>query len=240
MQIYIARDGQQTGPFSLDDVLGQLRSGTVKPTDLAWYAGAAGWQPISSIPQIAANMPRLAVQKPLEPSSGGIAPPLISEVTPGKQNKSKILTTLIISGVFGLVCLIATLFAVIEGMQRNHTPVALLVMGIFGAIAGLSLAAQMFGALRQKGPGDVCQFCNRRGPTIHVTLNRHVGAILLMFHRSLGGAFCKDCVAKTFWQYTLVTALLGWWGMMSFFITPIVLTNNVIAYARSFFISKSK
>lgn len=239
MQLYIARNGQQTGPYSLEDVLGQLRSGRVKPTDLAWYAGAADWQPISSIPQLVANTARLSVQKQPEPSYEGTAPPLIAAGTQGKPNKSKILITMVVSGVFGLICLIATLFVVID-MQRDHTPVALLIMSIFGAMAGLSLAAQMFGALRQKAIADACQCCNRPGPTIHVTLNRHIGAILLMFHRSRGGAFCKDCIGKTFWEYTLVTALLGWWGMMSFLITPVVSTNNVIAYARSFFISKSK
>lgn len=237
MQLYIARNGEQAGPYSLDDVLGQLRSGMVKPTDLAWHAGATDWRPISSIPQLAATT--LSGQKYPEPSYAGTVPPLISAGTQEKPNKSKVLITMLISGVFGLICLIATFFVVMD-MQRDRTPVALLIMGIFGTIAGVSLALQMFGVLRQKAIADVCQCCNRRGPIMHVTLNRHIGAILLMFHRSRGGAFCKDCIGKTFWEYTLITALLGWWGMMSFLITPVVLTNNVIAYARSFFMSKSK
>ena len=52
MQIHIARNGQAMGPFSLEEVNRQLAAGTLTGTDLAWYEGAAGWAPLSSVPGV--------------------------------------------------------------------------------------------------------------------------------------------------------------------------------------------
>jgi hypothetical protein len=46
---YIAKDGQQSGPFSKDDLIIGLRNGRFKTTDLAWQVGAADWVPLSSL-----------------------------------------------------------------------------------------------------------------------------------------------------------------------------------------------
>ena len=45
MQITIARDGQQMGPYSLEMVNACLAQGMLMPTDMAWYEGAPGWVP---------------------------------------------------------------------------------------------------------------------------------------------------------------------------------------------------
>jgi hypothetical protein len=52
MQIYIARDGRQLGPFSLAEINHQLAAGTLSLSDNAWYEGAAGWAPLSTIPGV--------------------------------------------------------------------------------------------------------------------------------------------------------------------------------------------
>src|SRR2546423_14206983 len=49
MQIYVGKNGQQLGPFSLEEVNRKLADGTFVGTDLAWYEGAAGWAPLSSV-----------------------------------------------------------------------------------------------------------------------------------------------------------------------------------------------
>jgi hypothetical protein len=82
-----------------------------------------------------------------------------------------------------------------------------------------------------------CECCGREAPTIRASLNRHIGAIILMFHVSNESYLCKRCIASTFWRFTLVTLLLGWWGFLSMIITPIVLLNNVITYVRSLFMA---
>lgn len=52
MQIYIGRDGKQYGPLSLDELNSHLESGRIQREDLAWFEGAAGWGPISSVPGV--------------------------------------------------------------------------------------------------------------------------------------------------------------------------------------------
>ena len=50
MQISLQDKGQPIGPFSLEQVREGLAKGDYKPSDLAWYEGAPGWIPLSSIP----------------------------------------------------------------------------------------------------------------------------------------------------------------------------------------------
>jgi hypothetical protein len=49
MQIYVGKNGQQLGPFSLEEVNRKLADGTFAASDLAWYEGAAAWAPLSSV-----------------------------------------------------------------------------------------------------------------------------------------------------------------------------------------------
>ena len=52
MQIYVGKNGQQLGPFSLEDINRKLADGTFSGGDLAWYEGAAGWAPLSGVPGV--------------------------------------------------------------------------------------------------------------------------------------------------------------------------------------------
>jgi hypothetical protein len=52
MQIYVGKNGQQLGPFSLEEVNRKLADGTFAGADLAWYEGAAGWAPLSGVPGV--------------------------------------------------------------------------------------------------------------------------------------------------------------------------------------------
>jgi hypothetical protein len=44
---------------------------------------------------------------------------------------------------------------------------------------------------------------------------------------------CRRCIAAYFKSYTLTTFFLGWWGMLSFFMTPFILLNNIGRYLAS-------
>ena len=41
---------------------------------------------------------------------------------------------------------------------------------------------------------------------------------------------CRPCIGRYFLSYTLTTLFLGWWGMISFVMTPFILLNNVGLY----------
>ena len=49
MDIYINKDGQQYGPYTLDQVNEYLAQGSLQTTDPAWHDGLAEWCPLSQI-----------------------------------------------------------------------------------------------------------------------------------------------------------------------------------------------
>lgn len=79
----------------------------------------------------------------------------------------------------------------------------------------------------------ICQHCGREAPTRKVFFMQHIGALVVFFHKRIGGLFCRDCVNEIFGKYTLTTAVLGWWGLISLFATPVVLTVNIVNRLRA-------
>lgn len=67
---YVARGGQQVGPFSTDDVKAQLASGQVTAADVVWRDGMAGWAAIGSLPDFAGAAP---AGPPMPPPPGPMA-----------------------------------------------------------------------------------------------------------------------------------------------------------------------
>ena len=49
MQIYLARNNEQAGPYSLEQVNQMLASGQVVLTDLAWHEGISEWKPLGDL-----------------------------------------------------------------------------------------------------------------------------------------------------------------------------------------------
>ena len=79
MQIHIARDGKQLGPFSLEEINRQLAAGTLSLTDNAWYEGASGWAPLSTVPGVTTGAASTAASTPAAaPSSTAPAPTMVA------------------------------------------------------------------------------------------------------------------------------------------------------------------
>lgn len=76
MNYHIARDGQQIGVFSEDDLRTQIKQGAVKPTDLAWCSGMSDWKPASEVLPDAFAPPSVA------PEPTGAVPPEAKPVGP--------------------------------------------------------------------------------------------------------------------------------------------------------------
>lgn len=49
MQIIVNRDGQQYGPYPLEEVVGHLASGALLPTDWAFTEGMTDWAPLADV-----------------------------------------------------------------------------------------------------------------------------------------------------------------------------------------------
>lgn len=78
-----------------------------------------------------------------------------------------------------------------------------------------------------------CQRCGAVVYTKRVTLFRNIGLIVIGLRNVLTADLCRRCISSEFWSRTLVTFFLGWWGVISFFLTPIFLVANVFAYLGS-------
>jgi len=69
MQIYIARQGRQTGPFTEEQTRDMLSSGSITTTDLAWTDGLSDWKPLHEILTLP-TPPPLPDVIPWNPSDG--------------------------------------------------------------------------------------------------------------------------------------------------------------------------
>jgi len=77
---------------------------------------------------------------------------------------------------------------------------------------------------------DYCQVCGDYAPTKYIEFYQNVGMFLARQSKSIKGKLCKNCINKNFWDFTLTTLFLGWWGIISFFVTPFYILNNFFRY----------
>jgi len=75
-----------------------------------------------------------------------------------------------------------------------------------------------------------CQSCGNMSPVKYVKFYENIGMLIQRQYRNIEGNMCRECIDKYFWEYTLKTLFLGWWGMISFCVTPFILLNNVGRY----------
>ena len=71
MKIHIDRSGERKGPYSLEEVNRYLAEGTLRPSDLGWYDGAADWAPVTNIEGVVAAG---AVPPPTPGAAGSTCP----------------------------------------------------------------------------------------------------------------------------------------------------------------------
>lgn len=66
MQYFVEIDGQQAGPFTLDEVRAKLAQGEITESNLAWREGLNEWAPVNDV--IQAAPPSLPPQQPTGPA----------------------------------------------------------------------------------------------------------------------------------------------------------------------------
>jgi hypothetical protein len=52
-QWYVAIDGQQTGPLSLDQLRAEVSAGRVNRQSLVWKGGMVSWSALEAVPELA-------------------------------------------------------------------------------------------------------------------------------------------------------------------------------------------
>jgi len=75
-----------------------------------------------------------------------------------------------------------------------------------------------------------CQICHSLTKTQKVVFEQNIGLILLRRYKKVEGYLCSDCIRKIYWEFSSNTLFFGWWGLISFFLTPFILINNTISY----------
>jgi predicted negative regulator of RcsB-dependent stress response len=65
------------------------------------------------------------------------------------------------------------------------------------------------------------------------TLLRNIGMFAARHWTNTSGLMCRRCLDSTFSRYTMACLVLGWWGVISFFATPIALLANLWAFLTS-------
>lgn len=105
--------------------------------------------------------------------------------------------------------------------------------GTLEAAEAARRVAQSLGVFVAPGPGQAlaCQLCGS-SPAANMTIHEHNGRILWMVHKTYKGPFCRDCGMAMFREHQNGTLFQGWFGMFSFFITPITLLLNLVAWER--------
>ncbi|MEU6757620.1 hypothetical protein [Streptomyces sp. NPDC046685] len=71
-----------------------------------------------------------------------------------------------------------------------------------------------------------CRLCGA-WPAAAATVRGHQGLIVLMRFLSVPGPLCRDCGLATYRRMSSDTLWQGWWGPLSFFITPVTLLLNL-------------
>lgn len=66
-QIKISREGQQYGPYSMEDLTSHLASGAISPDDLAWTEGMEEWKPLREIVSVESCAATSAPSQPPPP-----------------------------------------------------------------------------------------------------------------------------------------------------------------------------
>jgi hypothetical protein len=74
--------------------------------------------------------------------------------------------------------------------------------------------------------GPQCRFCGCV-PAAEATFRGHRGMIVVMQFLHVKGPFCRDCGLSTFRDMTAKTLIQGWYGYVSFAVTPITVLINL-------------
>jgi len=138
MQVHVARDGNEIGVFSLEEIKQQLAAGTLTMSDQAWYEGAAGWAPLSTVPGVSG-----AAAAPAAPVT---TVPTAAIVVPQNRTEPLAVVSLILSvtGLLGFCCGFL-LFAAIAGIVCGHLALSRIKKDPTQQGHGLAMAGTIIG-----------------------------------------------------------------------------------------------
>jgi len=137
--IHVMRDGQQFGPYTLEDLNAYLAQGSLLPTDQAWWEGAPAWVPMDQVPGVQLpGMPSVAAEVIEAPEVAAVQAEAMTGVAPEAAKKKKII--IIAGSVLGVVAIVGVLLFVWPGFLKSGDEAA------NGGGAGFGGSANTFAA----------------------------------------------------------------------------------------------
>ena len=111
MDIHIQRDGQQMGPYTLEQISEYLSQDSLLITDYAWHAGLPQWVPLNEIAGVASNQAVASVRSTSNPAVA----------TPAGKGGNKKKLFLYGSIGLGIAALIAIVLMVVLGGKKEES-----------------------------------------------------------------------------------------------------------------------
>ncbi|MBC8324246.1 MAG: DUF4339 domain-containing protein [Verrucomicrobia subdivision 3 bacterium] len=128
MMIHVMRDGQQFGPYTLEDVNAYLAQGTLLATDQAWYEGAPDWMLITQVPGVASPgaapapeiaAPVAAAVDPMAAANPAVAAADAATVSAANQGGKKKKIMIIAGSAVGVLAIAGVLCFVYPGFLKD-------------------------------------------------------------------------------------------------------------------------
>jgi hypothetical protein len=130
MMIHVMRDGQQFGPYTLEDVNAYLAQGTLLPADQAWYEGAPDWMLLTQVPgvlslgaaPVPAAVPAAVVPVAVDPMAAAnpaVAAADAAVISAANQGSKKKKTLVIVGSAAGVLAIAGVLCFVYPGFLKD-------------------------------------------------------------------------------------------------------------------------
>lgn len=235
--IHIARNGKQEGPYSLEQIQASLQSGSLKPSDMAWWEGCAGWVPVSQIPGLnpgssaAGSVQDIysAPKSQLLPGGAGSGQVSLEAIEALRQTRPWVLFLAVLGALWAGFMLLGGIMALLAGVVGT----ASMASSSSGSSGGAGIpssfpAAVMIGvAIMYLVFGGLYLF-----PVIK--LFKYAGAIGALT-RSGASADLENALRqqKGFWKFLGIMAIVGFIAMIGYFVV-------IIAVGGAFFTSALK
>ena len=178
MQIHVAKSGQQSGPYTVEQVQNMVRSGLLSAADLGWHEGMAEWAPLHTIAGLGVPPPTGAAASPT--GAGG----------PPADRVKRLVATLLDGLIFGVTAAMAFGLGFVSG-AGFHWGVGLLSgFGLMSIVWLGMLVCQ-------------CYLLAIRGQTIGKIV---MGLRIVRFEDGGNPGFVKAVLLRTF-LWALITAV---------------------------------
>lgn len=126
MEIFIAKNDQQTGPFSIDQIQSMISAGMLNITDMAWHAELPDWIPLHQLLGICPPVP-----------SSTTPPALAREIRPPQAKKAGDLLACVFFGVILFLLLLMGVSGFALAVRSFGNPLGPGVQVIAGPIMGV-------------------------------------------------------------------------------------------------------